>query len=516
MLDQDLITQLHTLFAPLSGDYTLRATSGDTPAHAELRELVDEVVATSPHLSADYVPGDTVRLELLRGADPTGVSFRAVPGGHEFSSLILAILNADGRGRTLPDAHTAAVIASLRGPIHLTTYMSLSCTNCPDVVQALNVMALLNPGITHEAVDGSLFADEAERLGIQAVPTVVADGETLHIGRGSLDVLLEKLLAKYPHESVVAAAPQSFDILVAGAGPAGVAAAIYAARKGQRVAVVAGRMGGQVNETQGIENLISVTSTTGTKLAGDLRQHLEAYDIALFDNRKIERLVLTDNGEKQLLTATGECFEAPQLIIATGASWRKLGVPGEREYTGRGVAFCPHCDGPFYKGRDVAVIGGGNSGIEAAIDLAGICRHVTVLEFMDDLKADSVLQQKLATLSNVSVRTHVQTLEAVGDGSHLTALRLKDRHSGTEETLALDGVFVQIGLSANSAPFADVLPLNRAREIVVTDRNGRTGVPGIYAAGDVTDVSYKQIIIAMGEGAKAALAAFDDKIRGRV
>ncbi len=514
MLDKDLLAQLRTLFAGLKSHYTLRVTSGDTPAHGELSEMVTEMAATSDHIEA--VAGDAapVRLDLLKDGQETGVSFRAVPGGHEFTSLILAVLNADGVGKNLPDEHTQSVIRSITGPVKLTTYMSLSCTNCPDVVQALNVIALLNPSVKHEAVDGGLYTDEVERLGVQAVPTVVADGETIHIGRGALNVLLEKLLAKYPHEAVTAAAPQSFDLLVAGAGPAGSAAAIYAARKGQRVAVVAGRTGGQVNETQGIENLISVPQTTGPALAGDLRKHMEAYDIALFDNRKIEALTVGPEGTKRLTTATGEAFEAPQVIIATGASWRRLGVEGENDYIGRGVAFCPHCDGPFYKGKDVAVVGGGNSGVEAAIDLAGICRSVLVLEFMDTLKADFVLQEKLASLTNVTVRTSVQTTEVIGDGSKLTALRLKDRQSGEEVVEKLDGVFVQIGLTANSAPFADVLSLNRAREIETTDRNGRTALPGVYAAGDVSDVAYKQIIIAMGEGAKAALAAFDDKIRG--
>lgn len=512
MLDNNFLQQLRDIFSSLEGHYTLRATEGNSSAHGELKELVTEMAGTSDHISTEFTTDETVRLELLKDGKSTGVSFRAVPGGHEFSSLILAILNADGKGKNLPDAHTAEVIRSLNGPVHLTTYMSLSCTNCPDVVQALNVIALLNPEVTHEAVDGSLFQDEVDKLNIQAVPTVVADGKTIHIGRGSLDDLLEKLLAEYGHGRVKAAAPQRFDLLVAGAGPAGCAAAIYAARKGQHVAIIAGRIGGQVNETQGIENLISVPETTGQQLAANLQKHVEAYDIRVLGNRKIERFTVED-GVKQLTTSTGERFEAPELIIATGASWRKLGVPGEAEYTGRGVAFCPHCDGPFYKGKDVAVIGGGNSGIEAAIDLAGICKNVTILEFMDELKADSVLQDKLKSLPNVSVRLHVQTLEALGDGAKLTGLKIKDRHSDVEEVLDFNGVFVQIGLAANSAPFRDVLKTNRTREIEV-DRNCRTDVPGVYAAGDVTNVSYKQIIIAMGEGAKAALSAFDDKIRG--
>lgn len=513
MLDNAFLSQLRDIFAPLKGQYTLRASAGSSTAHAELREMVSEMASTSDHISTAFFDHDTVRLELLADGRQTGVVFRAVPGGHEFSSLLLAILNADGRGKNLPDAHTVAVIGSLKGPVHLTTYMSLSCTNCPDVVQALNVIALLNDGVTHEAVDGALFPDETERYGIQAVPTVMADGEVLHIGRGSLDTLLEKLLGKYGHDSVAAATPQSFDLLVAGGGPAGCTAAIYAARKGQRVGLVAGRMGGQVNETQGIENIPSVATTTGMQLAEDLRHQVESYAVSVLANRKIERFEEA-GGVKRLVTATGEVFEAPQLIIATGASWRKLGVPGEADYTGRGVAFCPHCDGPFYKGRDVAVVGGGNSGIEAAIDLAGICRNVVVLEFMDSLKADAVLQEKVRSLPNVSIRLHVQTLEVLGDGKKMNALRLRDRTTGEEETLKLDGVFVQIGLSANSGPFRDQLSVNRAGEIEV-DRNCRTSHAGVYAAGDVTDVSYKQIVIAMGEGAKAALSAFDDKIRGK-
>ncbi len=515
MLDNSILDQLRSIFSALEGQYTLRASEGNTPKHDELKTYVESFAHVSGHIKAAYTPDETIRLELLKDGESTGVSFRAVPGGHEFTSLILAILNADGKGKNLPDAHTTAVIKSLHGPVRLTTYMSLECTNCPDVVQALNIISLLNPAYSHEAVDGALFQEETDKQHIQAVPTVLTDdGETFHIGRGSLDDLLGKLLKKYGHDKVEAAAPVSFDLLVVGAGPAGCAAAIYAARKGQKVGLVAGRVGGQVNETVGIENLISVPSTTGSELAANLRKHVEANDITLLDNRKIEKFTLLEDGRKQVETETGERFLAPEIIIATGASWRKLGVPGEDTYTGRGVAFCPHCDGPFYKGKDVAVIGGGNSGIEAAIDLAGICKSVTVLEFLDELKADAVLQEKAKSLPNVKILLHRQTLEAVGDGNKLTSLRIKDRHSEAEEDLTLDGVFVQIGLSANSAPFKDVLKTNRPGEIEV-DRNCRTEIPGVYAAGDVTNVSYKQIIIAMGEGAKAALSAFDDKIRGK-
>ncbi len=515
LIDTALSQQLREIFAPLERQYTLRATAAkDHPNRDELFEMVRAVAETSAHIDAETLDGDGLRLELLRDGQTTGIAFRAVPGGHEFSSLILALLNADGKGKNLPDEATAARIRALHGPLRLTTYLSLSCTNCPDVVQALNLVVLYHPDARHDAVDGALWPEETRRLGVQAVPTVTADGKVIHIGRGTLGDLLEKLEKTYGADVVAPTAPRSFDLIVAGGGPAGATAAIYSARKGLKVAVVAGRMGGQVNETQGIENFISVLSTTGPQLAADLRRHVESYGITILDNRTIERLVV-EGKTRALITTTGERFEAPQVIIATGASWRKLGVPGETEYTGRGVAFCPHCDGPFYKGQDVAVVGGGNSGIEAAIDLAGICRSVTVIEFLDTLKADAVLCDKLASLPNTSVRLHTATVEAVGDGSHLTALRLRDRHSGEETELPFNGVFIQIGLSANSAPFKEVLAVNRAGEIE-TDHNGRTAVPGVYAAGDVTDVTYKQIVIALGEGAKAALSAYDDRIKGVV
>lgn len=516
LIDRALSEQLRGIFAPLEHNHILRATAApDHPNRDELFDMVRAVADTSGRIVAETLDGDGLALELLCDGQHTGITFRAVPGGHEFSSLVLALLNADGKGKNLPDAPTAGRIRAIKGPVHLVSYVSLSCTNCPDVVQALDLVALGHPGIRHDVVDGALWPGEVEELGVQAVPTVVANGKVLHIGRGTLGELLDKLEKTFGAEAVAPSAAQHFDLVVAGGGPAGAAAAIYTARKGLSVAVVTGRMGGQVNETTGIENLVVVASTTGTELASDLRRHVEGYGVKVFDNRTIARLV--DEGRtKALLTTAGERFEAPQVIIATGAAWRKLGIPGEEEYIGRGVAFCPHCDGPFYKGKDVAVVGGGNSGVEAAIDLAGICRSVTLIEFMDTLKADAVLREKLESLPNASVRLHTETVEAVGDGTRLTGLRLRDRQTGEETSLGVDGVFVQIGLAASSAPFADVVETNRAREIVTTDRNGRTSVNGIYAAGDVTDVSYKQIVIAMGEGAKAALAAFDDRIRGQV
>ena len=362
-------------------------------------------------------------------------------------------------------------------------------------------------------VDGALYQDEVDALKIQGVPSVFADGKLLHVGRGEFGELLAKLEAQYGIDETKAETEvKEYDVIVAGGGPAGVSAAIYSARKGLRVAIVAERVGGQVKETVGIENLISVPETTGSELADNLKTHLLRYPVDLLEQRRIEKVELTGK-DKLVTTSVGERFIAPALIIATGASWRKLNVPGENEYIGRGVAFCPHCDGPFYKGKHVAVVGGGNSGVEAAIDLAGICSKVTVFEFMDELKADNVLQERLKSLPNVEVFVSSQTTEVIGNGDKLTALRIKDRKTEEERLVELDGVFVQIGLSANSAVFRDVVETNRPGEVVI-DAHCRTNVTGIYAAGDVSTVPYKQIIISMGEGAKAALSAFDDRVRG--
>lgn len=515
MLDQSLKEQLLRIFEGLKASYVFDITvDPGNASRGELLELLEETAACSERIDCRVSDGEGLQFRILRNGEDLGIRFRAVPNGHEFSSLLLAVLNADGKGKNLPDEALRRRIEALDGDIGLTTYMSLTCTNCPDVVQALNLMAILNPRITHTIVDGALFQEEVARLDIQAVPAVFCGGETLHVGRGTLAELLEKLEQRFgtPERTDDAPVVREYDLLVAGGGPAGAAAAIYAARKGLRVAVVAEKIGGQVNETVGIENLISVPHTTGATLAADLRRHMEAYGIDICDNRRIERFSM-DGSIRQLHVKRGETFRAPALIVATGASWRRLGVPGENEYIGRGVAFCPHCDGPFYAGRHVAVIGGGNSGIEAAIDLAAICASVTVLEFMETLKADQVLQDKVRTLPNVEVHTNMQTLEVQGDGSRMTGLRVKDRSTSEERVLPLDGVFIQIGLSANSALFAETLATNRAGEIV-TDKDGRTSVHGIYGAGDVTDVRYKQIVIAMGEGAKAALAVSEDRIKG--
>ena len=403
MIDQQVIHQVKGVLANLSTPFTFIVERNPNDAKAaDNSQFVEDVASCSPLLSVEYRDGNDFRFSVLRNGEPTGISFRGIPNGHEFTSLLLVLLNGDGQGRNLPDAALTQRIKALKGDIRLRTYVSLTCTNCPDVVQALNVMALLNPAISHETIDGAVCQDEVERLNIQAVPAVYVGDELLHVGRGTLGGLLEEL---EDHLGVEAASGEhaethSADLLVLGGGPAGVAAAIYAARKGQQVALVAQRIGGQVNDTTGIENIISVPMTTGAQLASDLSTHLGKYPIGVYTNRRITAVDFTGD-VKRVETRGGEIFLAPQVIIATGAGWRRLGLAEEEKYIGHGIHFCPHCDGPFYKGKDVAVIGGGNSGIEAAIDLAGICRHVTVFEFADKLKADDVLQQKLRGLPNV-------------------------------------------------------------------------------------------------------------------
>lgn len=505
------------MFQQLEARYIFRIVVSDKRAEAaDLIDFVSQVAGCSDHLSCEVHHVEEPKLEfvLLKDGQDTGIKFRGIPNGHEFTSLLLAVLNADGKGKNLPDEAIVRRIQSLKGPIHLQTYVSLTCTNCPDVVQALNIMALLHPHIVHEMVDGALFQDEVDALNIQAVPTVYANGKQLHVGRGSLGDLLQKLEDTFGSEPIAGAAPvtREFDVIVAGGGPAGASAAIYSARKGLKVALVAERVGGQVQETVGIENLISVPYITGTQLAAALKEHINNYSIEVFENRRIEGVDLSGKN-KTVEVVGGEVFSAPALIIATGASWRKLNVEGEAQYLGKGVAFCPHCDGPFYKGKHVAVIGGGNSGIEAAIDLAGICSKVTVFEFADTLKADQVLQDKAKSLPNVEIFTSSQTTQVLGDGQKVTGIRVKDRSTDQKTDYALDGIFVQIGLAANSAPFRDKLAMTRIGEIEI-DAFCRTSIPGVYAAGDVSNVPYKQIVIAMGEGAKAALSAFDDRVRG--
>lgn len=515
MLDSSLIEQLKTVFANLEAQYTFDVSvSAQHENRNELIEMLSDVVTTSDKLSIEVKEGKGLEFSVLKNGNSTGVKFRGIPNGHEFTSLLLAILNSDGKGKNIPDDFIVGRVKALKGPINLTTYVSLTCTNCPDIVQALNVMAILNPQISHEMVDGALNQAEVDALKLQGVPAVFADGKLLHVGRGDFGELLSKLENQYgsDDQKIEISATKNYDVVVVGGGPAGSAAAIYSARKGLSVALLAERIGGQVKETVGIENLISVPKTTGEELSNNMKLHIKDYAIDVLEHRLVEK-VENENGNKTLYTNVGETLTTSALIIATGASWRKLNVVGEAEYIGRGVAFCPHCDGPFYKGKHVAVVGGGNSGIEAAIDLAGICSKVTVFEFADELKADKVLQEKANSLPNVEIFISSQTTEVVGNGEKVTGIRVKDRNTEQERVVELDGIFVQIGLAANSSVFKDVVEMNRFGEIVI-DAHCRTSAQGIYAAGDVTTVPYKQIVIAMGEGAKASLSAFEDRIRG--
>lgn len=515
MLEQDLLKQVKDIFSRLKERYTL-ALHGNTDHEKwkEFEEFLTDFSTTSDHIDTITFSATTQpEIHILRNGEETGITFRGIPSGHEFTSLLLALINADGQGKNLPDESTIRRIKALQSPGLITTYVSLSCTNCPDIVQSLNLIALYHPNICHEMVDGALFPDEVESLHLQGVPAVFAQGHLIHSGRGSLSDLLDKLEENFGVNGE-SSLPETrhYDVIVAGGGPAGSAAAIYSARKGLRVAIIGERIGGQVRDTVGIENLISIPRTTGAELSAGLADHLRQYPIDIFEHRKIEHADLTDL-QKTVHTKGGESFTAPAIILATGAGWRQLGVEGESDYLGRGVHFCPHCDGPFYKGKRIAVIGGGNSGIEAAIDLAGLCSHVTVLEFADHLLADEVLQNKAQNSDNIEILTSAATTAIVGDGTKVTGLRFKNRETGEEKEIALDGIFVQIGLAPNTELFATQLPLSPRKEIVI-DRACRTSLKGVYAAGDCTDVPYKQIVIAIGEGAKAALSAFDDRLRG--
>jgi alkyl hydroperoxide reductase, F subunit len=516
MLDQALIEQIKGLFAGLKSRYTFQITAAPShPARAEMVSLIEAVAACSDQTEIKITEGEGLSLYIDKDGAPSSFLFRAVPNGHEFTTLLLAVLNMEGIGKNLPDEQLAARIKALPDNIQLKSYISLTCTNCPDVVQALNVISILNPKIRHEIIDGSINQEEVDKLNIQAVPSVYANGELLHAGRSTLGELSSKLEEKFGTQYDSSSGQiRQYDVIVAGGGPAGVSAAIYSARKGLKVAIVAEKMGGQVAETVGIENLISVPKTTGTQLVANLKLHLNDYPVDILDNRRIKEANLVE-GQKQLTTSLGEILSAPALIITTGASWRRLDVEGESQYIGSGVAFCAHCDGPFYKGKKVAVIGGGNSGLEAAIDLSALATEVTVLEFLDELKGDQILQDKITATPNISVQTGVQTQRIEGDSNKVTAIHYQNRATGTAQKLDLDGVFVQIGLKANSDLFSHLVEVNRIGEILI-DAHCRTTIPGIYAAGDVSVVPYKQIIIAMGEGAKAALSAFEDKIKDKL
>lgn len=512
MLAPAIVTQLREVFSVLDGSIALVCQPSSHPKQVELLSLLTEVADTSPHITVRTggAPSAVPRFTLEVDARASGVWFTGVPGGHEFSSLVLALLHADSKGKR-PDPAIVHRIQRLRGPIRLRTFVSLSCENCPDVVQALNLMATLHGDFEHDTLDGALVPEQVERADVRGVPAVLKGDELVSSGKTTLAELLVRLEASYGVERATGG-PRDlghYDVVVVGGGPAGASSAIYAARKGLKTAVVTDRMGGQLRDTLGIENLVSTPYIEGPQLSANLASHLEHYGIELLEHRRVVEL---NPGESvRVRLDSGEQATATSLIIATGAKWRALGVPGEKEYLGRGVAFCPHCDGPLFKDRDVAVVGGGNSGVEAALDLAGMVRSVTVLEFQAEAKADEVLLNKLAARSNTTLITSARTLRIEGDDSQVERLIYEDQVSGEEHTLELAGVFVQIGLVPNSAFVADIVQTNRHGEIEVDDKC-RTNQPGIYAAGDVTTVPYKQIVVAIGEGAKAALAVFEDRM----
>lgn len=517
-LDEGIKTQLTEAFSKLENEVELVVKSSSHEDQKDLMTLLGDLASTSSKVkvSVDDGTSEAPEFYLRYNGKPNGISFKGIPGGHEFTSLILAILHSDKKGKW-PDPKLLERMKALKGPIEVRTFISLTCENCPEVVQALNMMALTHENFKHQMVDGAYVQDEIKALGIQGVPSIVVDGRMIHSGR----INLLELIGKLEQEFGVSERATNFsnenlghyDVAVIGGGPAGASAAIYSARKGLKTVLIAEKMGGQVQETKGIENLISVTYTEGPQLAAQLNKHLSEYPIEILEHRRVTTLKRGQAQEHKnsVHFESGDHLSAGSIIIATGARWRELGVPGEKEYLGRGVAFCPHCDGPFYKGKKVAVIGGGNSGVEAAIDLAGIVGEIVLIEYNAELKADQILVDKLKSLSNVSILTNAKTLKMVGDGTKVNALDYEDRATGQLNQLKLDGVFVQIGLLPNSHFAHGVLELTKFGEIVI-DNKCKTSVPGIYAAGDVTTVPYKQIVIAMGEGAKAALSAFEDRM----
>jgi len=513
MLDAAIKNQLQAYLGKVTHDVEITASLDNREKSQEMRTMLQEITALSTRLSYRESHDDNERkpsFALNRTGCSMGVRFAGIPMGHEFTSLVLALLQVGGHPPKVDD-DVIEQIRNLDGDYVFETYISLSCQNCPEVVQALNLMSVINPNIRHTMIDGALYQDEVNQREIMAVPTIFLNGQ--HFGQGRME--LEQILAKLDTGVAARAAEKIaqkdvFDMLIVGGGPAGAAAAIYAARKGIRTGVVAERFGGQVLDTMGIENFISVKETEGPKLVAALEHHVNEYDVDVMSLQRATALIPGDMIEVKL--ESGASLKSKSVIIATGARWRELNVPGEKEYRNKGVAYCPHCDGPLFRGKRVSVIGGGNSGVEAAIDLAGIVAHVTLLEYGTTLRADEVLQRKLRSMPNVSVITDAQTTEVTGDGSKLNGLRYTDRKSGESRAIDVEGIFVQIGLLPNTDWIKGTVALSKHGEIEV-DAKGQTSVPGVFAAGDVTTVPYKQIIIAMGEGSKAALGAFDYLIR---
>ncbi len=521
MLDSDLKTQLQAYLQKLTRPVVVTAALDDGEASQELRALLIELtqLSTQVTLREAREPGDRVpSFALGTPGEDISLRFAGIPMGHEFTSLVLALLQVGGH----PSKLAQDVIEQVRaldgtasdGILSFETYFSLSCQNCPDVVQAFNLMAVVNPRIKHVAIDGALFQDEVETRQVMSVPTIFLNGEPFGAGRMSVEEILAKLdTGAVARDAAKIAAKDAFDVLIVGGGPAGAAAAIYAARKGIRTGIAVERFGGQVMDTMAIENFVSVPETDGPKLAAAMERHVRDYDVDIMPLQRAEQLIPAGaDGLVEVKLASGASLKSKTVILATGARWRQMNVPGEQDYRNKGVAYCPHCDGPLFKGKRVAVIGGGNSGVEAAIDLAGIVAHVTLIEFDARLRADEVLQRKLRSLANVDIIVSAQTSAVLGDGQKVTGLIYVDRNTQAAHTVTLDGVFVQIGLLPNTEWLKGTVALSPRGEIAIDER-GQTSLPGVFAAGDATTVPYKQIVIAMSEGSKAALGAFDHLIR---
>lgn len=508
-LDADIKSQLAQYLQLLEGNVLLKVSAGSDSVSNDMLDLVNELSSMSDKITIEHTTlPRTPSFSVNRVGEDTGVTFAGVPLGHEFTSLVLALLQVSGRP---PKVEQSVIdrIKAIQGVYHFETYVSLSCHNCPDVVQALNMMSVLNPNITHTMIDGAAFKEEVESKDIMAVPSVYLNAEFFESGRMTVEDILNKMGSSKDASEFDNKEP--YDVLVVGGGPAGASAAIYAARKGIRTGIIAERFGGQVNDTLGIENLIGTKYTEGPKLAASLEEHAKEYNIDIMKSQLAKRLEKKDFVEVEL--ENGAILKSKTVIVSTGARWRNLGVPGEAEFKNKGVAYCPHCDGPLFAGKHVAVVGGGNSGVEAAIDLAGVAGHVTVLEFMPELKADSVLQERLNSLPNTTVLKNAQVKEITGTNK-VDGVTYIERESGEEKHIDLQGVFIQIGLVPNTDWLADTVERTRMGEIVV-DNRGATTVPGVFAAGDCTNSPFKQIIISMGSGATAALGAFDYMIRNQ-
>lgn len=509
-LDKNILATLTQYMSLLEGEVVFKTSVGDDATSLEMVEILQQISALSPKVSIEKVNLErTPSFSITKPGEESGIVFAGIPLGHEFTSLVMAILQVSGRKPKITDQQIEQ-IKSLTGQFKFETYISLSCHNCPDVVQALNILSVLNPNISHTMIDGAVFQHEVQEKQILAVPSVFLNGQHFANGRLSLEEILAKIdTAASEREAINLNKKEVFDVLIVGGGPAGSSAAIYAARKGIKTGLLAERFGGQVMDTLGIENFISVKETEGPKLVKQLEEHVKSYNVDIMSLQKATRLFREDNIVVEL--ENGARLKSKTVILATGAKWRELGVPGEKEFRNKGVAYCPHCDGPLFKGKRVAVIGGGNSGVEAAIDLAGIVNHVTLLEYGAELKADAVLQHRLRSLPNVKVITNAQTLEVTGD-EKVNGIKYKSRLDDSVNTIDLEGIFVQIGLVPNTAWLKGSIELTKFGEIIV-DAHGSTSMPGVYAAGDCTNIPFKQIIIAMGEGAKASLGAFDYLIR---